>query len=192
MHTRSLQLFVAFPLLLATCCAGCGARTAAKTYAVSSGGTTWTVVTADPIPGIDHGVVSVITLKAGSVNSVNVVIWSDIEGGQQSSGSSSIGGAEDKGTHRGKGKRVDYSCSMANGERTTVRIEDTIFDPAKGHFFLVSTQGNRIEVKQMDLGVVDFPSDADAIRAFAASHSEVAEFFTKAKRATSESPSPKP
>ncbi|MBC8875270.1 MAG: hypothetical protein H8E44_38090 [Planctomycetes bacterium] len=171
---------IAVPLVVVPFLAmpGCGPR---KVVGIASGGPSWTIVAEDPIPGIHDGTASVITLRFGPPTGVTVVVWSDV------SRSSTNGGtrddhAFDEGTLlTTDGRRVEYRCETDNGTVAKVIIDGTAYDSTKGSLFLISTQSEKTQVKQLVADVRNIPREAEAIRDYALGNPEIAAFFKDAK-----------
>ena len=172
---------IAIPLVLVAFLAipGCGPREVAG---IASGGPgVWTIVAEDPIPGIHDGTASVITLRFGPPTGVTVAVWGDV--------SSSIGNGATRDDHAfwegtfftSDGRRVEYRCETDNGTVAKVTIDGTVYDSTKGSLFLISTQSEKTQVKQLVADVRNFPREAEAIKDYALGNPEIASFFKDAK-----------
>ncbi|MBC8867966.1 MAG: hypothetical protein H8E44_01040, partial [Planctomycetes bacterium] len=79
------------------------------------------------------------------------------------------------------GRRVEYRCETDNGTVAKFTIDGTAYDSTKGSLFLISTQSERTQVKQLVADVLNFPREAEAIRDYAFDNPEIATFFKDAK-----------
>ncbi|QDU27580.1 hypothetical protein ETAA8_26680 [Anatilimnocola aggregata] len=181
---KQFSFFANFLLLLITL-TGC-LKTSAN--GVSTGAVTWVTTTADPVPGIHEGTVNVVTLKHGPPQGVKLVFWGDRSSGK-SHGSGSATGASAEGELLEAGQPLaKFRCETKNGTDATITIEGQTFDSKDGSLFLISTQDDKPQVKQLKIDVNKFPTQTQQIQQYPEDHPEVKEFFTAAHRQAAANP----
>jgi hypothetical protein len=162
---------------------GCGSN---RVVGMSSGGNSWTTASEDPIPGIHDGTIAVITLKFGPPAGVKVAVWTDVSGGT-TSGATRDDDAFVEGTlYVPDGRHIGYRCETCDGTVATVTFEGTTYDSTNGSLFLISTQSESPQIRQLDADVSTLPTEATALRDYAIAHPDIAAFFTDARKTSVE------
>jgi hypothetical protein len=158
---------------------GCGPN---RVVGISSGGTSWTTASDDPVPGIHDGTIAVITLKFGPPAGVKVAVWTDVSGGT-TNGATRDDEAFVEGTlFVPDGRHIGYRCETRDGIVATVTFEGTSYDSTNGSLFLISTQSESPQIRQLDTDVSTLPTEATALRDYAIGHPDIAAFFIDAKK----------
>jgi hypothetical protein len=158
---------------------GCGSK---KVVGMSTGGTSWTTASDDPIPGIHEGTTSVISLKFGPPAGVKVVVWTDVSGVSTNGATTDNHAFVDGTLFVPDGRRISYRCETCDGAVATVTFEGTAYSSANGSLFLISTQSEMPQMIQLDADLSNFPTESTSLRDYATSRPDIAAFFTDAKR----------
>jgi hypothetical protein len=129
------------------------------------------------IPGIDH---ASVTCGLWSDGRTVVAVWTDASGGSSTLVPRAATRAEGfvyEGHHRGPdGRHVDCRCSTPDGRTGAVTINDKTFDLAHGALFLVSTQGGRTEVRQLQRDTSKLAPEG--LKDLARNDQEILDFFS--------------
>jgi hypothetical protein len=154
---------------------GCG-RTpnpAGPSVGGPNGFITWTPAGKDkPWPGIDQG--SVYHLGT------TFVLWSDAPGGGGGSSSSNAQGVQCQGSVLGReGRRIEFHCNTKDGKTGRVTINGADYNLADGNLFLVATEGDRIQVKQLKRSLGTLKFERETLEAFGKNDPDIAGFFAK-------------
>ena len=188
----SYPLFLCL-LLLGSCLASCGCHSQQDSHTITYGNTGWgSPDTEKAVPGIDQAMVQWYMRDQQPV----YVVWTDLSGGNSSSGSS---GGESAGvvqhqTHLdsldGTSFEFEYTLNANNpdsGDAGALKIDGIDYPLKNGALVLVSTQRDKVAVKQLDLGptVIDclqnqWPSQESfrkAMKALANEPSDIYRFF---------------
>jgi hypothetical protein len=135
----------------------------------------------NPVPGIDKGSVSFVTMNAGPAEGVSFVVWSDLSNGADGHGSASTPGASYEGTHHANdGRRVEFRAKTADGKSGSITIAGTDYDFAKGSLFLISAREDPPRVAQIAFDLSGFPRK-DNLTEFAKSTAQIRDFFERRK-----------
>jgi hypothetical protein len=125
----------------------------------------------NPVPGIDQGTV----YHLGRT----FVLWSDAGGGGTTS-STNVQGVKCQGSLLGHGGRVEFICETSDGKTGLVTISEVAYDLAKGNVFLLSTGGERAQVKQLKRDLSKLKFERAELEALARNDPDIAGFFAKA------------
>jgi hypothetical protein len=162
--------------LALVCVVGCGQRT---TYGTGGRVTSWSssAGATNPVPGIDEGSMSFVTMNAGPPEGVSFVVWSDLSNGADGHGSASTPGASYEGAHHANdGRRVVFRAETADGKSGSITIAGTDYDLAKGSLFLVAGHDDPPRVVQVAFDLSGFPRQ-DNLTEFAKSTASIRDFF---------------
>lgn len=145
---------------------------------VSTSGTSWTVESDMPIPGIHYGAVEVIGLGKETPTSSSVVIWcAGAIGASAHARAGSVNTFCDGLFSFTDDKRVSFACDTTDGKSVAVKIGDQRFNTKSGSLFIIAGPPDKPVVKQLAIDVKSFPIRGELIKEFAMEHPEIAGFF---------------
>jgi hypothetical protein len=128
-----------------------------------------------PLAGIDQGSI----YHEGTA----FVVWSDFDG--ESGGNSSVGtqGAIGQGRLKSRDNRqVDFHFETRDGKTGPVMINRMKYDLADGGLFLVTANGDQVQVKQLKRDLRGLKFDRESLGPFARSDADIVEFFARNAR----------
>ena len=80
-------------------------------------------------------------------------------------------------------QRVEFHCETKDGKTGQAKINGIAYELADGNLFLVFTQGEQSQVKQLKRDVSNLKFEREALETFGRNDPQILEFFTKgAKR----------
>lgn len=185
----SWTIWVSLGLLLAPGCSPGGPT------GVSSGGTNWFLAAPDPVPGLHEGGIDRVTYTLPGGEKLPVVLWND--SGNSIGFSSQAGGgrafSDGELGLRGRSPVPVHveAVRQAGGQwAVEVTIQGNRYHTSQGEVFLLSTRGDSVGVRQVQMEASRVPEIPDQIRAFGSSVPEIATFFGVRADATPERATP--
>jgi hypothetical protein len=173
--TRSLVVFVfAFPFLV-----GCIGTQGSSTPDLGgpSGTITWfaSAQTEKPLRGIDQASIY--------YEGTAFVVWSDFDGGGGGSSSGNVQGVRGQGrlSSRDNG-HIDFRFETKDGKTGPVTINEVTYDLANGNLFLVSGNGDQVQVKQLKRDMRNVKFERESLVAFARNDANIVAFFARDAR----------
>jgi hypothetical protein len=128
-----------------------------------------------PLPGIDQG--SVYYLGTA------IVLWSDAAGGGGGSSDSDVQGVKCQGSLLARDRRrVEFHCETKDAKTGQVTIDGATYDLTDGNLFLISTAGDRSQVKQLKRSLTELKFDRESLEALGKNDPDIAGFFTEAAK----------
>jgi hypothetical protein len=124
------------------------------------------------LPGVDQGTVYYL----GTV----FVVWSDAAGGGGGNSSGNVQGVACQGSLLARDRpRVEFHCETKDGKTGQAKINGIAYELADGNLFLVLTQGEQSQVKQLKRDVSNLKFEREALETFGRTDPQILEFFTK-------------
>jgi hypothetical protein len=111
------------------------------------------------------------------------VVWSDFDGGSGGSSSGNVQGVRGQGRLRSRDNRhVDFLFETKDGKTGPVTINDVTYDLANGGLFLVSDNGDQVQVKQLKRDMRNVKFERESLVAFARDDADIVAFFDRDAR----------
>jgi hypothetical protein len=173
--TRSLVVFVFAFLFLVGCTGQQGSSTPG--LGGPSGTITWSAPAQKEKPqrGIDQASIY--------YEGTSFVVWSDFDGGGGGSSSANVHGVRGQGRLRLRDNRhVDFRFETKDGKTGPVTINEKQYDLASGGLFLVSGNGDQVQVKQLKRDLRNVKFERESLVAFARDDADIVAFFARDAR----------
>jgi hypothetical protein len=172
---RSEVAIICACLLLAGCTGQQGSST--PDLGGPSGTITWlaAIQKEKPLPGIDQASIY--------YEGTAFVVWSDFDGGSGGSSSGNIHGVTGQGRLRSRGNwQVEFHFETKDGKTGPVTINEAKYDLANGGLFLVSANGDQVQVKQLKRDMRNLKFERESLEAFARNDADIVAFFARNAR----------
>jgi hypothetical protein len=77
------------------------------------------------------------------------------------------------------GQQVEWQCETTDGKTGKMTINGSTYELAKGALFLVSTQGGKVEVRQLQRDLLKVKPDQESVEKLLKDDPDVGSFFTE-------------